>query len=148
MAAYTPDEEYVSDKITPVVHVKQGTVNEAVYGGGYGAPAVVTAHPKVLIGSDGADSLANPVKVGSASGVGNVFGGGNAAAVDGNTQVHITGDNTQVKQYIFGGGNAAAVDGNTKVWLRRRAKVYGNVYGGGNQGAVNGDTMVIVDSVK
>lgn len=149
MAAYTPANGFFTgDVISPVVHLKRGTVNEAVYGGGYGAPAVVTATPKVLIGSDGADSLTYPVKVGSATGAGNVFGGGNAAAVTGNTEVHITGDNTQVKQYIFGGGNAAAVNGNTKVWLRRRAKILGNVYGGGNQGEVDGDTMVIVDSVK
>ena len=46
---------------------------------------------------------------------------------------------------IFGGGNAAMVDGNTNVIIRGHSKVFGNVYGGGNEAKVSGDTKVIVN---
>lgn len=46
---------------------------------------------------------------------------------------------------VYGGGNAAMVDGNPTIELWRRAKVFGNVYGGGNEGKVTGDTKVIVN---
>ena len=46
---------------------------------------------------------------------------------------------------VYGGGNAAKVDGSPTIELWRRAKVFGNVYGGGNEGAVTGDTKVIVN---
>lgn len=45
---------------------------------------------------------------------GNVYGGGNESAVNGNTTVNLEG-NTQVKGSVFGGGNKAKVGGSAKV---------------------------------
>ena len=53
-----------------------------------------------------------------------------------------------VKGNVYGGGNAAKVTGNTFILLRNRAKVYGNIYGGGNMGPVDGNTNVIVNGKK
>ena len=122
----------------PEVNIIKGTVNQDVFGGGLGAGAVVTGSPKVTIGAK-RESVAYPCRVG-----GDVFGGGNAAAVNGNTDVEVT-NQAVVNRNIFGGGNAAAVSTNTEVKLTGAAKVYGNVYGGGNQGVVGGNTKVIVN---
>ena len=122
----------------PEVNIIKGTVNQDVFGGGLGAGAVVTGSPKVTIGAK-RESVAYPCRVG-----GDVFGGGNAAAVNGNTDVEVT-NRAVVNRNVFGGGNAAAVSTNTEVKLTGTAKVYGNVYGGGNQGQVGGDTKVIVN---
>ena len=45
---------------------------------------------------------------------------------------------------VFGGGDAAKVDGNTSVKLQGSATVRGNVYGGGNNGPVTGSSNVSV----
>ena len=63
-----------------------------------------------------------PVRIGTHEGVdgslqGNVFGGGNAAAVEGNTKVVVKGSNTRVYNNVYGGGNAATVTGNTDVQI-------------------------------
>lgn len=118
-AAYVPEEDTAA---TPTVDVVNGTVNNAVFGGGLGAGATVTANPTVNIGGTGA----NRAVVGgrliddSADGKGDVFGGGSEA------DVLKDGDNT----------------GNTSVTLSGNAEVMGNVYGGGNKAAVEGDTEV------
>ena len=122
----------------PEVNIIKGTVNQNVFGGGLGAGAVVTGSPKVTIGAK-RESVAYPCRVG-----GDVFGGGNAAAINGNTYVEVT-NRAVVNRNVFGGGNAAAVSTNTEVKLTGAAKVHGNVYGGGNQGQVGGDTKVIVN---
>lgn len=122
----------------PEVNIIKGTVNQDVFGGGLGAGAVITGSPKVTIGAK-KESVAYPCRVG-----GNVFGGGNAAAVNGNTDVEVT-NQAVVGRDIFGGGNAAAVSTNTEVKLTGHAKVFGNVYGGGNMGEVLGNTKVIVN---
>ena len=46
---------------------------------------------------------------------GNVYGGGNAAPVVGNTKVVIQGNRTDIMGSVYGGGNAAKVTGNTTV---------------------------------
>jgi len=81
---------------------------------------------------------------------GNVYGGGDMSAVNGNATVTITG-NAEVKGNVFGGGNAASVGvvtsgtpGNTTVKLQQGARVLGNVYGGGNEGPVGGNSEVII----
>lgn len=122
----------------PEVNIIKGTVNQDVFGGGLGAGAVVTGSPKVTIGAK-RESVAYPCRVG-----GDVFGGGNAAAINGNTDVEVT-NRAVVNRNVFGGGNAAAVSTNTEVKLTGAAKVHGNVYGGGNMGEVLGNTKVIVN---
>lgn len=90
----------------PEVNVKNGTVQQDVYGGGLGAGATVTGSPKVTVGVSDTGKRALVL--------GNVFGGGNAASVSGNTRVNIM-YNTYIKGNVYGGGNAATVNGNTKV---------------------------------
>ncbi len=90
----------------PEVNVKNGTVQQDVYGGGLGAGATVTGSPKVTVGVSDTGKKALVL--------GNVFGGGNAAAVSGDTRVNIM-YNTYIKGNVYGGGNAAPVSGNTKV---------------------------------
>ena len=94
----------------PEVNIKHGTVKN-VYGGGLGATAVVTGSPKVTIGDDNSAHRA------------------------------------VVHENVYGGGNAAEVQGHTEVLLKSRSKVFGNVYGGGNMAPVSGDTKVIVNGV-
>ena len=95
-AAYGSDGDRKGDY--PQVNIKSGTVNENVYGGGLGESAIVYGNPQVSM--TGAE-------------VGNVFGGGNAAEVKGNTNVNITGGN--VRHNVYGGGNQANVTGQTNV---------------------------------
>lgn len=100
----------------PEVNIINATVRN-VFGGGNGDPSdatqtkgSVTGNPRVYINADPTSSYRGVV-------MGNVYGGGNAAKVDGSPTIEL--------------------------W--RRAKVFGNVYGGGNEGEVTGDTKVIVN---
>lgn len=90
----------------PEVNVINGTVQENVYGGGYGSSATVTGSPAVTVGVSNTEKRALVL--------GNVFGGGNAAPVSGNTDVKIL-YNSYIKGNVYGGGNKATVSGNTKV---------------------------------
>ncbi|MBO4307313.1 MAG: chitobiase/beta-hexosaminidase C-terminal domain-containing protein [Bacteroidales bacterium] len=136
-AAYTPTDPTL---LSPEVNVKHiaSSITYDVFGGGLGLPARVTANPVVNIGNGTAVQRA---VIGR-----DVFGGGNAAPVTGNTLVNVTG-NSVVTHNIYGGGNAASISADTEVRLTGHAKVWGNVYGGGNQGPVNGNTKVIVNGV-
>ncbi len=119
---------------SPAVNVKNGTVSVNVYGGGKGATATVTGNPVVTIGD---------VTVGNESYVatvtGNVFGGGDQAAVSGNTTVLMQKSNSQAAA-LFGGGNVAAINGNATVTMNNGTTA--NVYGGGNEAGVTGTTAV------
>ena len=48
---------------------------------------------------------------------------------------------------MYGGGNAAPVEGSTTVKIWGKSKLFGNVYGGGNAAKVSGNTKVIVNGV-
>jgi len=118
-APYTPTDATI---IYPAVNIKQGTVNQAVFGGGYGAGATVTANPYVTVGDvETATQAVNQksVRIGNPAKAhdplwGYVFGGGNAASVSGNTTVKVVGK-TVINSNVYGGGNAASVSGNTDV---------------------------------
>ena len=115
MAPYTP----TTTTLRPEVTIKNGTVNNAVFGGGLGSGAEVTANPLVIVGD-------------------NTTG---YKAIVGGTKI----DGTPGDGHVFGGGNAATVNGNTEVRILHKAKVLGNIYGGGNQGEVGGNTKVVVN---
>ncbi len=109
-AAYTPNDPTIISPKVNISHKKQGTsVTGSVFGGGKGADAVVTANPYVTVGDN-----------------------------DNNHYSIVSGE-------VYGGGNAAAVVGSTEVLIKNRAKVIGNIYGGGNMGAVSGNTKVIIN---
>ena len=148
---YTPDSVIVKGvKQTPasplvnIIHTATPTTfTGSVYGGGFGAGAVVTANPVVTIGDT---SHAHTALVGT-----NVFGGGSFAEVKGNTTVLIQNPNTRVSGAIYGGGALADVR-STNVTLNS-GTVGGNIYGGGlgrNDIAakVNGDVQVTVNGGK
>lgn len=130
-AAYTPTN---SATISPMVNLIKGTVNVAVFGGGYGGGATATSNPQVIIGAPRVQTLSAGnvvplapavknlyVRVGTGKSssmgslMGDVFGGGFGAPVVGNTKVILQGNNTMVWHNVYGGGNAAPVTGNTDV---------------------------------
>lgn len=116
-AAHTPS---VATLASPIVNIKHGTVSGDVNGGGLGTTAVVTANPKVYIG-DNDDGHAATVR--------NVYGGGEAAEVQGTTYVLMQNSNSQVDT-IFGGGDEADVSGLATVRILGGTVLH-DVYGGG-----------------
>ena len=149
----------------PEVNIKSCTSIGAVYGGGYGSTAVMVGNPTVNINevvgtpttypSDGdynatgykgkevtidGHAVALPAHTkGKIGAIGQVFGGGNAAKVIGNTNVNV--------------GNLGTIDYVTKVSGEEAprtnipvvgADIRGNVYGGGNNAEVTGNTNVVI----
>lgn len=105
----------------PTVNVISCTKIGSIFGGGYGEGALVIGTPTVHI--DMVEGLwSNRVtnqwnnKLGT---IGAVFGGGNAAKVDGDTQVLIgtDGKGVNISGNVYGGGNAADVTGKTNVQI-------------------------------
>ncbi len=71
-------------------------------------------------------------------GIGMVYGGGNAAKVDGNTHVNIGTQSTI--DFVTGVGSAQPQTG----VVVEGVNIIGNVYGGGNKADVTGNTNVVV----
>ena len=182
-----PTSPYAS----PQVNVRSFTSIGSIYGGGYGAKALMVASPTVNISESVGDPDTYPTtgddytttgfsgktitvdghevvlpahtrnKIGA---IGDVFGGGNAAPVQGNTQVNIgtavgedvylvkafkAGDTLPAECYTKNGSNyeaasGPAVEGTT--YYRKYpvvgVDIRGNVYGGGNNAEVTGNTDV------
>ena len=106
-------------------------------------------------------------KKGEIGAIGNIFGGGNAADVKGNTNVNVgtseyeemvsvaTGDNvtdyytrsgegTEASPYTYTKATGTAEEGTTYYQKVKGADIRGNVYGGGNNAEVTGDTHVVI----
>ena len=115
----------------PVVNLQGGTAAAAIFGGGEAAP--VTGNPTV-------NAL-----YGAASNVFG-GGLGSTATVTGNPTVIVnkTADKTLTVADVFGGGDAAPVTGNTSVTLQ--SATVSHIYGGGNQASVSGTSTVTVGS--
>ena len=150
-AAYTPD---VPTNGSPLVNIMNNRYKPAgggdsawveiqdVFGGGLGATAQVTSYPRAIIGGFGGT---RGVRI-----FGNVYGGGSAAPVVGNTYVMVRDatigrDNaagSASSGIVFGGGygSTSNVDGKTHVGIFGLSDIKNNVYGGGNAGTVNGNT--------
>lgn len=150
-AAYTtPGDRH------PTINIRSFTSIGNVFGGGLGEEAVVTGNPTVninvakgannavegwpyngnTIDFDDGSTVTLPVhEEGKIGAIGNVFGGGNAAAVIGNTQVNIGTEASVVFESLTGAERTKTVEG---------ADIRGNVYGGGNQAKVTGKTNVVV----
>lgn len=139
LAAYTPTYTVGEGetRISPAVNIKHGTVSQSVFGGGWGASAIVTSNPVVTIGDD--------VEEHSAIVVGNVYGGGDAAAVTGNATVIYNDNNaSSTVANLFGGGNAAGVSGTTAVTMTS-GKVTAGIYGGCNASGSVGDATLAIN---
>ena len=162
--AYTGEGEYPGGFSGPWVNVKSFTSIGNIYGGGKGQSATLIGNPRVLINEvlvegnnnvaynpdndtdkpawiDGVKVKLYPHEAGKMGVIGNVFGGGNAADVKGNTSIEIgTGDSRY------------NTDSQAKVWFESTfetknvvgADIRGNVYGGGNEAQVTGNTNVVV----
>ncbi len=129
-AAYSP----TADGNSLTVNIINGDINGSVYGGGKGATATVTANPTVVIGDGNAEHSVIITQ--------NVYGGGDAAAVDGNTQVTYNDNNAAGHvANLFGGGNAAGVSGTATVNMMAgtvNTGIYGGCNSDGNvQGAIS-----------
>ena len=130
MTSYVPTSTATPTPVVNVIHAKNG-VSGNVYGGSKGVEGTtvnVNANPLVNIGYD--VSMAGYLPTGTG-----------VPTVPPAPRSIIAGS-------VFGGGDAATVNGDTEINLRNRAKVFGNVYGGGNMGVVNGDTKVNVNGAN
>ena len=138
-AAYTPN----TPGLYPEVNLIHGTADGNVFGGGLGEGAVVTSSPIVTIGYD-ASTMGDPSTSSTLVYTLTHIAGVTyepATTQPSNYTSTVTGD-------VYGGGNAAAVTGHTKVTVNggnaKTTAVLGNIYGGGNAATVTGDTKVII----
>ena len=193
MASYTVPESYTTNNPeykSPRVNVRSFTSIGTIFGGGYGNTATVNGNPLVNINVgmvkgggkayDGAakagdlDVTLYPHEQNKIGVIGNVFGGGNAAPVNGDTYVNIgtqeyevlagviVGE-TDVSDYYTRSGDGpsytytkasvsagtAAEDNKAKEGIVYfmpvvGADIKGNVFGGGNNAAVTGDSHVTI----
>ena len=126
----------------------------AVFGGGLGSTAVCTSYPRVVVGGFPDTTCVEDGQTISykrfARIHGNVYGGGEAAPVVGNTLVIIRNatigedinDVTLNSGMVYGGGLGATakITGETFVGIYGQSDIKNNVYGGGNAGIVTGST--------
>ena len=124
------------------INVSGGVVNN-VFGGGYGASTNMAAGTKVTV-SGGIVGTKDTSKADTYT-YGNVYGGGYAGTVTGNTEVNISGG---TMKDVYGAGLGAEYNGTTWPPAAANANITGtttvnvsggtmaNVYGGGENGSV------------
>ena len=140
-AAYTPSDATLASPQVNIKHIRRdGGISGDVNGGGLGSTAIVTANPFVTIG-DNVDGHTAVV-------TGDVYGGGEEAAVTGTTKVEM---HKGTVGYIFGGGDKANVSGATTVNITG-GTVQNDVYGGGALSETGGTNVtlngVVADNTK
>lgn len=140
-AAYTPSDATLASPQVNIKHIRRdGGISGDVNGGGLGSTAIVTANPFVTIG-DNVDGHTAVVS-------GDVFGGGEEAAVTGTTKVEM---HKGTVGYIFGGGDKANVSEATTVNIMG-GTVQNDVYGGGALSETGGTNVtlngVVADNTK
>ena len=132
----------------PELNIISCTYIGKVFGGGLGVPATMYANPTVNINM--VLGTPNGVTSSSIGTIGDVYGGGNAAKIVGNTTVNIGTDENvlgaNITGNVYGGGNLADVTGNTFVNICAKkdgdnyvavaegtegVTIGGTVYGGG-----------------
>ena len=169
-AAYSPTDPY---RGSPTVNIKNnryynlastdtpaGDMTDSawveiqdVFGGGLDATAVSTSYPRVVVGGfPETDAESGRTYPRAARVFGNLYGGGSAAPVVGNTLVIVRdavvgkdGDENEgsfTSGIVFGGGygTTAKVTGETYVGIFGLSDIKSSVYGGGNAGIVTGST--------
>lgn len=142
LAVYTAPTGEGARVYNPVVNVNNlcadKTISGSLFGGGNGDEAddtqskgSVIGNPLVVVGdiTEGHDTYRAAIS-------GNVYGGGNAAKVVGNTEVLLQKANSTVGGDIYGGGNLADVSGSVLVHVTG-GTVSQDVYGGGALADVN-----------
>ena len=151
------DETHTFPYADPELNIISCTYIGNVFGGGFGEGAVMYANPTVNVnmvkglygddkdkgvpkvmtelGLDVTKTAPNPDKLGI---IRNVYGGGDAADIVGNTTVNIATEANKgayIIGSVFGGGNAADVLGNTNVTMSN-GYVFNGIFGGGYAGSV------------
>jgi hypothetical protein len=164
----------------PQVNAKSFTSIGSIFGGGYGSGATMVGNPTVnvnevygryynadesVVGENAKTSGNYPIPShakGKMGAINNVFGGGNAAKVIGNTTVNIgtleevyvvktvtVGDSVTDYYIRNNDGSYSAATGtaeeDTTYYEKKTVlgvDIRGNVYGGGNEAEVTGDTNV------
>ena len=118
------DAEYNPTKQgnTLTVNIKNGNIGGSVFGGGKGQTATAHTNPQVTIG-DATEGYTVVIS-------GDVYGGGDAAAVIGTPVVHVINKSSTSIGNVYGGGNAANVSA-TSVTIDG-GTITGDVYGGGH----------------
>ena len=145
----TPKTSGTKEYSDPEVHIINGKVNHNVFGAGKGDGTIIsgTTYKGHVFGSPKVYVTGGTCE--------NVYGGGDAAPVNGDTYVEINATaapvdaTNHVSGNVFGGGLGATakINGSTTVKiLGAETKIGGNVYGGGNAGDVTGDTNVQIGS--
>ena len=150
----TEDATHTFPYAQPELNIISCTYIGNVFGGGFGKGAVMYANPTVNVNMvkglygdtavpdmmtelhlDVTKTAPNPDNLGI---IRNVFGGGDAANVAGNTTVNIATEankSAYIIGSVFGGGNAADVLGNTNVTVSG-GYVFNGIFGGGYAGNV------------
>ena len=143
-----PGEQGYDD---PQVNIISCTRIGQVFGGGLGSGATVYGNPTVNIDQiygkayvDNDPTKAYTETATTLGVIGDVFGGGNAANVVGNTNVNIgTRNEVWLHQSVDGNGNYTRYPALTDPGISVvGADIRGNVYGGGNNAEVTGNTNV------
>lgn len=162
LAPYPGDLASLNTTPNIEVNVKSFTSIGNIYGGGRGADAVVTGNTVVnineVLGRHAAEAreaktltinekqVTIPAHAANEIGaIGNVYGGGDEAAVKGNTTINIANSKTVEMKYV---DDDTATDVDEKQPAVLGAKITGNVYGGGNEADVTGNTFVHVCANK
>ena len=151
---YTPNKVTVSgEQVNPtsprvnIIHVAAKNtipgIKGSVYGGAKGSSATVESNPRVVIGAGanrtpGGDTLSHLTSYPHPYVAENVYGGGDAANVTGNTTVQFALASSHATD-VFGGGNVATVSGLAMVDVINGTAT--RFFGGGNQANV-GSTSV------
>ena len=76
---------------------------------------------------------------------GSVYGGGEKAATG---ETNVTISTATVENIVYGGGDQAQVDTDTNITINQNAQILGDVFGGGNEGKVVGDTNITINTAS
>ena len=104
--------------------IDSSVVSQGIYGGGKGATATSTGVTAIVRNNTTAA---------------NIYGGGNAGPVNGNTSMTVNSSSTTGN--IYGGGNQAAVSGTCGSSLDTAQAAY--IYGGGNAGSCGSTDLIV-----
>ena len=162
------EETYKLDESQVVINITGGTIEDSVYGGGYGKFQNCESNPEMA--DDGGTLYGNTI-LNITGGIikGSVYGGAkgieneyttskpNIAQIYGNVTVNISGD-VSIRGFVYGGSeglaqyaNMSKITGNVKVNIDgNNVKIAdgNNIYGGGKAGKIDGTISLKINNVE
>lgn len=132
---------------TSTINIYGGTINSDIYGGGWGligdptkglaGNTMVHIYENAVINGDiygggyagAADNTTVIIQNATAN---NVYGGGNEAEINGDTNVKLTNATIKESAYAGGKGTTATVKGNSIITADGTTNITENLFGGGN----------------